>query len=190
MVDFTDEGPSVVVDTVDETGDESVYRCNYLIGADGGRAVGHKLGIKMQGSRNITDMVSVHFSADLSEYWDDRYFACHFINGECGTVFESGAIVPMGPNWGKYSREWVFHFGFAMDDEKRHEEASLVPRIRELLKIPKLEMTAQSEPLGHRGSFGRHLSGGTSFSCRRCREPPSTYNRTGTQHCQDRKSVV
>ena len=141
MVDFTDEGTSVVVNTVDETGNNTVYRCNYLIGADGGRAVGHKLGIKMEGSRNITDMVSVHFSADLSEYWDDRYFACHFINGECGTVFESGAIVPMGPNWGKYSREWVFHFGFAMDDEKRHEEASLLPRIRELLKIPDLEMT-------------------------------------------------
>lgn len=140
MVDFTDEGTSVLVNTADETGDDRVYRCKYLIGADGGRTIGPKLGIKMEGPRNITDMVSVHFSADLSEYWDDRYFACHFINGECGTVFESGAIVPMGPNWGKYSEEWVFHFGFAMDDEKRNEEDALIPRIRNLLKIPDLKM--------------------------------------------------
>lgn len=61
-----------------------LYRCKYLIGADGGRTIGPKLSIKMEGPRNITDMISVHFSTDLSEYWDDRYFACHFINGECG----------------------------------------------------------------------------------------------------------
>lgn len=140
MVDFIDDGSSVLVKIIDGTGHESLYRCKYLIAADGGRTIGPKLGIEMEGPRNITDMVSVHFSADLSEYWDDRYFACHFINGECGTVFESGAIVPMGPNWGKYSNEWVFHFGFAMDDEKRHDEAALIPRIRNLLKIHDLEM--------------------------------------------------
>ncbi|GAD98467.1 hypothetical protein SNOG_04907 [Paecilomyces variotii No. 5] len=98
MLDFTDEGNSVVVRTVDQAGKETVYRCRYMVGADGGRTVSLILGIKMQGPRNITDMVSVHFGADLSEYWDERYFACHFINSECGTVFESGAIVPMGPN--------------------------------------------------------------------------------------------
>lgn len=140
MVDFVDEGSSVVVKTGDDAGNETLYRCKYLIAADGGRTIGPKLGIKMEGPRNITDMVSVHFSADLSEYWDDRYFACHFINGECGTVFESGAIVPMGPKWGKYSEEWVFHFGFAMDDQNRHDEAALIPRIRTLLKIPDLVM--------------------------------------------------
>ena len=142
MTDFTDHGSYVTVDTKDDAGKQIRYRCQYLVGADGGRTVGAKLGVAMQGTRNITDMVSVHFGADLSEYWDDRYFACHFINGECGTVFESGAIVPMGPNWGKQSAEWVFHFGFAFDDEKRHDddESALVPRIRQLLKIPDLDV--------------------------------------------------
>ncbi|KAB8212104.1 FAD binding domain-containing protein [Aspergillus parasiticus] len=140
LVDFTDEGSSVVARVSDEAGLERSYRCKYLIAADGGRTVGPKLGIRMEGLTNITDMVSVHFSADLSEYWDDRYFACHFINGECNTVFESGAIVPMGPNWGKHSKEWVFHCGFAMDDQNRHDDAALIPRIRQLLKIPDLEM--------------------------------------------------
>lgn len=140
MVDFVDEQSSVVVKTVDEAGKETINRCKYMIGADGGRTIGPKLGIEMEGPRNITDIVSVHFGEDLSEYWDDRYFACHFINGECGTVFESGAIVPMGPNWGKHSDEWVFHFGFAMDDDNRHNEEALIPRIRELLKIPSWEI--------------------------------------------------
>ncbi|KAF9887169.1 hypothetical protein FE257_010423 [Aspergillus nanangensis] len=142
MLDFTDDGETVRVDIMDPAGKTITYRCQYMIGADGGRTVGPRLGIEMRGPRNITDMVSVHFSADLSEYWDDRYFACHFINGECGTVFESGAIVPMGPNWGRHSEEWVFHFGFAMDDEARHDESALIPRIRELLKIPDLEINA------------------------------------------------
>ena len=177
MVDFTDEGASVAVKVIDNTGAETVYRCQYLIGADGGRTVGPNLGIKMEGPRDITDMVSVHFSADLSEYWDDRYFACHFINGECGTVFESGAIVPMGPNWGRHSDQWVFHFGFAMDDEKRHEEATLIPRIRELLKIPNLEINmhkishwAIERVLADRYRVGRIILAGDACS----RRPPTT----------------
>ncbi|GKZ39888.1 hypothetical protein AbraIFM66950_001485, partial [Aspergillus brasiliensis] len=140
LMDFTDEGSSVVARVSDNAGLGRLYRCKYLIAADGGRTIGPKLGIKMEGLTNIADMVSVHFSADLSEYWDDRYFACHFINGECNTVFESGAIVPMGPNWGRHSKEWVFHCGFAMDDQNRYDDAALIPRIRQLLKVPDLEM--------------------------------------------------
>ncbi|KAL2836397.1 FAD binding domain-containing protein [Aspergillus pseudoustus] len=138
MLDFVEDDSRVRTTVVNGDGTKTIYRSQYLVAADGGRTVGPKLGIEMRGPRNITDMVSVHFSADLSEYWDDRYFACHFINGENGTVFESGAIVPMGPTWGSSSEEWVFHFGFAMDDEARHDESALVPRIRELLKTPDL----------------------------------------------------
>ncbi|KAI5460728.1 FAD binding domain-containing protein [Mariannaea sp. PMI_226] len=177
MVEFTDEGSGVKVKIVDQEGKETVYRCQYLIGADGGRTIGPQLGIKMEGLTNITDMVSVHFSADLSRYWDDRYFACHFINGECGTVFESGAIVPMGPNWGKHSKEWIFHFGFAMDDEKRHDESALVPRIRELLKIPDLVMDvhkishwAIERVLADRYRVGRVFVAGDAAH----RRPPTT----------------
>lgn len=177
MVDFVDDGTSVVATVVNQTGHETRYRCQYLIGADGGRTIVPKLGIKMEGTKNITDMVTVHFSADLSEYWDDRYFACHFINGECGTVFESGAIVPMGPNWGKYSDQWVFHFGFAMDDEKRHDEDALIPRIRQLLKITDLEMNVHKishwtieKVLADRYRVGRVFLAGDSAN----RRPPTT----------------
>ena len=140
VTNFVDDGTAVVVTVQDSEGKESMYRAQYLVGADGGRTVGHKIGVTMEGRTGITDMVSVHFSADLSEYWDDRFFACHFINGASGTVFESGAIVPMGPTWGRHSEEWVFHFGFDLEDEARFQEEKLIPRIRDLLKIPNLQM--------------------------------------------------
>ena len=54
--------------------------------------------------------------------------------------FESGAIVPLGPTWGKHSEEWVFHFGFELDDVNRFAEENLLPRVRELLKIPDLDI--------------------------------------------------
>lgn len=177
MVEFADEGDTVKVKVIDQEEKETVYRCQYLIGADGGRTIGPRLGIKMEGPTNITDMVSMHFSADLSQYWDDRYFACHFINGECGTVFESGAIVPMGPNWGRHSKEWVFHFGFAMDDDKRHDESALVPRIRELLKLPdlvidvhKVSHWAIERVLADRYRVGRVFLAGDAGN----RRPPTT----------------
>jgi 2,4-dichlorophenol 6-monooxygenase len=140
VTNFVDAGDSVLVTVKDSEGNELNYRCQYLIGADGGRCIGPKIGVVMEGPRGIIDMVSVHFTADLSEYWDDRFFACHFINGSGGTVFESGAIVPMGPTWGRRSEEWVFHFGFDLDDENRFAEDKFMMRIRELLKLPDLEM--------------------------------------------------
>ena len=140
VTSFVDDGESVLVTVQDPSGTESKYRSQYLVGADGGRSIGPKIGVEMEGPTGITDLVSVHFGADLSEYWDDRFFACHFVNGSCGTIFESGAIVPMGPTWGKYNEEWVFHFGFGFDDEARFKEERLVPRIREILKIPGLEV--------------------------------------------------
>jgi 2,4-dichlorophenol 6-monooxygenase len=138
--DFIDEGQSILVTVQDSEGVETQYRCQYLIGADGGRFVGPKIGVEMEGPKGITDMVSIYFKADLSEYWDDRFFACHFINGSCVTVFESGALVPLGPTWGRYSEEWVIHFGFDLDDESRFDEDKLKPRVRALLKLPNLDI--------------------------------------------------
>ena len=102
---------------------------------------------------------------------------CHFINGSCGTVFESGATVPMGPTWGKHCKEWVFHFGFELDDEDRLAEGKLIPRVRELLKIPDLEVEVLrvshwvfERVLADMYSKGRVFIGGDSAH----RRPPTT----------------
>lgn len=140
VVDLIDQGDTVLVSVENDRGILSHHRARYVVGADGGHLVGAKIGVEMKGPTGITEMVAVHFEADLSEYWDDRVFLCYFINGNGGTIFESGAIVPHGPVWGKHCREWVFHFGFDLNDEARNQEERLLARIRETLKIPELEI--------------------------------------------------
>jgi 2,4-dichlorophenol 6-monooxygenase len=176
VVDFVEEADSVLV-TVENKGVQKKYRAQFLVGADGGKFVNPKIGAVLEGPTGIADMVSTHFSADLSEYWDDRYFACHFINGSGGTVLESGAIVPMGPTWGRHSEEWAVHFGFSMDDQHRFEESALLPRIRELLKIPDLEMKVHKishwtleRVLANKFQEGRVFIAGDSAH----RHPPTT----------------
>ncbi|TVY89291.1 2,4-dichlorophenol 6-monooxygenase [Lachnellula willkommii] len=140
VVDFNDDGDSVLVTVQDADGKERKYQAKYLVAADGGKTIGPKIGVEMHGVTGVADMVSTHFSADLSEYWNDKWFACHFINGDGGTVLESGAVVPMGPTWGRKSQEWVCHLGFDVNDKERLDETKLVTRIRDLMKIPNLDM--------------------------------------------------
>ncbi|EXJ79171.1 2,4-dichlorophenol 6-monooxygenase [Capronia epimyces CBS 606.96] len=140
VIDFTDDGDRVSATVKDEDGHEIIYKAKYMVAADGGKSIGPRIGVVMDGPTDIADMVSTHFSADLSEYWDDKWFACHFINGDGGTVLESGAVVPMGPTWGRKSQEWVCHFGFDVEDKQRYDESKLIPRIRNLLKIPDLDL--------------------------------------------------
>jgi 2,4-dichlorophenol 6-monooxygenase len=66
----------------------------------------------------------------------------HFINpeGEKMVNFDCGALVQMGPTWGRGSEEWTLHFGFPVTDTARFDKEALPPRIRQLLKLPDLEM--------------------------------------------------
>jgi 2,4-dichlorophenol 6-monooxygenase len=56
------------------------------------------------------------------------------------TNFDCGVLVQMGPTWGRHSQEWILHFGFDLNDTQRFDEAALVPRLRELLKLPDLDL--------------------------------------------------
>lgn len=66
----------------------------------------------------------------------------HFANpeGEAMANFNFGALVQMGPTWGRHSEEWALYFGFRVGDPQRFAPDTLVPRIRELLKLPDLEV--------------------------------------------------
>jgi len=157
VTDVVDTGNNVLV-TVQRPDQTMVqYRAQYVVGADGGKTVGPKIGVVMEGLTHLDDKVSVHFKADLSEYWDSEFVTSeyisvthriptgrtlidHFINPEGGTITYSGALVVTGPTWGRHSEEWTIHFGHRMDDPERFNEANLVPRLRELLKLPDLEL--------------------------------------------------
>ena len=141
LVDWEETADGVVarVRTVD-SGAEIEVHAQYVIASDGGKTIGPKLGVAMIGPTNMVDMVSTHFAADLSEYADDKSMITFQINPEGEGSWGSGALVKMGPTWDRHSEEWVVHFAFRPDDPERFDEEKIVPRIRELFKLPDLDM--------------------------------------------------
>ncbi len=133
-----DDGVTVAVRNRD-AGEDLTIKARYVIAADGGRTVGPKLGVQMAGPRNMVDMVSTHFSCDLSEHWDDGTLINWFLNPEGADSWGSGVVVQMGPTWGRHSEEFVLHFAFRTDDDERFNEEAIIPRMKELLKLPDIE---------------------------------------------------
>lgn len=121
------------------SGKQMQIHADYLIGADGGKTVGPTLGAKLSGQTDMAHMVTVYFKADLSEWWDDDYsMTTWFVNPDGGS-WASGVLGQLGPTrFGRHSEEWMFHFSFRPDDPARFDETSLLPRMRELLKVPDL----------------------------------------------------
>lgn len=72
VVDFTQREDCVYVTVRDFKGELKDYRAQYLVGADGGKTVGSRIGVKMEGPTQLVDFVSTHFKADLSDYWDGK----------------------------------------------------------------------------------------------------------------------
>ncbi|MCU1691860.1 MAG: aromatic ring hydroxylase [Frankiales bacterium] len=134
----TSEG--VTVQVTDHTkGEDLTVKARYVIAADGGRTTGPKLGVEMAGPTNMLDMVSTHFSCDLSQYWDDGTLINWFLNPEGEHSWGSGVVVQMGPTWGKNSEEFVLHFAYMIDDDERFNEEAIVPRMKTLLRLPDIE---------------------------------------------------
>ncbi len=119
---------------------ELTVRAQYVVAADGGKTVGPLLGIRQRGPSNLGRIVSSHVTADLSPWWDESCLITWFINPGDSGVFGSGAMVPMGPTWGRHSEQWTIHFGFAPDDPATFDEVAVLPRLRALLKLPDLPM--------------------------------------------------
>jgi 2,4-dichlorophenol 6-monooxygenase len=123
------------------TGETYQVRARYMIAADGGRMVGPALGIAMDGVDRLFDMVTCHFAADLSHTIDDDSLMIRwFINPEKGGSWGSGVMVALGPtHYDRHSEEWLLHFAFQPDDPAQFDEDSVVPRLKELLRLPELQ---------------------------------------------------
>ncbi|KAK7415663.1 hypothetical protein QQX98_005695 [Neonectria punicea] len=173
---FHDAGDHVLVHFKDDKGQQSTCRTRYLIGCDGGKTIGQQLGIQMNGPTGLRRIVSAHFKADLSSYWDDRTGIVHFANPEFGLGMRSGSLLPLGPTWGRRSEEWQMHFSIGVNDPQVPREG-VEDRIRKLLKLPQLEMEILSfsnwvleRVLAEKYQQGRVFIGGDSAH----RHPPTT----------------
>jgi 2,4-dichlorophenol 6-monooxygenase len=141
LLTITQDGSGVVA-TVQDRASSTVYevRAQYVIAADGGKTVGEQVGVTLQGQSGLLDMVGCHFKADLSDYVDECCLITWFIDPDGAGAWGSGGLVPMGPTWGRHSEEWQLSFAFAPGDPERFDEDMIVPRLKELLRLPDLDI--------------------------------------------------
>ncbi|WP_018215340.1 FAD-dependent monooxygenase [Salinispora vitiensis] len=138
LVTFAEEGDRVVAQVrAVGTGEVTTVVARYLIAADGGRTVGAALGVQMRGLPGFLDVTTAYFTADLSPWWREGTLLTHFLNPHDPDL--SSNLIEMGPTWGKHCEEWVLHF--PPGDPQRYPAERIVPKIREVLGLPDLELT-------------------------------------------------
>ncbi|WP_432947822.1 FAD-dependent monooxygenase [Kribbella sp. CA-253562] len=172
----TPDGVSAVV--VDQDSGESyTVKARFVVVADGGKTVGPRLGVTMDGPVNLLEMVSTHFSADLSKWWDDECLMTWIIDPEGANSYGTGALVQLGPTWGRHSEEWMLHFTFGPGNPASRDENAIVPKMLDLLKLPDLEVKMHKVShwvleavLADRYRVGRFLLAGDAAH----RHPPAT----------------
>lgn len=179
LIDFRECG-EVVEAYIRDRGTGEIYRvtADYVIAADGGKTIGPALGIALEGPTNLVDVATIYFRADLSRWWmDDHAMTTWFVN-PAGGSWASGVLGKLGPErHGGDSEEWMFHFTFRPDDPVREDDALLIPRMRELLKLPDLDVDPIA--IGHwvvEGVLAEHFRCGRTFLAGDAahRHPPTT----------------
>jgi 2,4-dichlorophenol 6-monooxygenase len=113
-------------------------RARYLLACDGGRTVGPRLGVKLEGPRDLFRIVSVYMSADLSPWARDPDVLIRWLwLPDSGAM---GVLVPMGPlHWGPESEEWVFHLNYENADTRALDDSQVVADMKAALGLPDLD---------------------------------------------------
>lgn len=129
------DGSRAVATVVDKNSGEQ-YRvvADWVLACDGGRTVGAMLGVELQGARELQNEVSLHISADLSQWARDDDVLIRWIWIPERAVLS--VLVPMGPDhWGPQSEEWVFHLNYPSDDPRALDDAKVITDMRDALGI-------------------------------------------------------
>lgn len=139
FVSFEEDGDGIIA-TLKDGSNSALYqvKARYLLACDGGRTVGPQIGITMEGDLAVATNVTVHFSADLSNWARDSEVLIRTIfNPDAGRPC---VLVPVGPDrWGPLSEEWVLHFISFPGDHKQYDEQTCLALMRESLGLPDLE---------------------------------------------------
>lgn len=135
LVDFEQAADHVLARVRDiASGETYTVRASYMLACDGGRTVGPKLGIELEGMRDLAKEVSIYMSADLSKWARDPDVLIRWI-----WLPETAALsvlVPMGPkHWGPNSEEWVFHLNYPHEDPRALDDSRVEADMRSALGI-------------------------------------------------------
>ena len=139
LVDFAQDAEGVTATVLDkDSGGRYVVRARYLLACDGGRTVGPRLGVELEGPRDMFRVVSVYMSADLSRFARDPDVLIRWLwLPDLGLM---GTLVPMGPDhWGPESEEWVFHLNYENQDTRALDDAQVVENMKLALGLPDLD---------------------------------------------------
>jgi 2,4-dichlorophenol 6-monooxygenase len=139
LLDLEQDAEGVTALVRDKSADRQfTVRSRYVLACDGGRTVGRRLGITLEGPRDVMRIVSVYMSADLSRWACDPDVLIRWLwFPALGTL---GTLVPMGPHrWGPDSEEWVFHLNYDTADTRALDDARVVADMKEALGLPELE---------------------------------------------------
>ncbi len=119
------------------SGREYRVRCEYLLGADGGRLVASLIGVQYEGLGVVTQTATLHVSADFSGWAKDPDVLIRWIfSPQAGVLV---VMVPMGPErWGPDSEEWVVHLNYPVDCAR--SDAEVEADVRNALGIGDLDM--------------------------------------------------
>jgi len=139
LVDIEQDAGGVTAVVRDKiAGTDTLVRARYVLACDGGRTIGRRLGIELQGARDVMRIVSVYMSADLSRWAHDPDVLIRWLwVPHRGTM---ATLVPMGPDhWGPESEEWVFHLNYENDDTRAIDDAQVVADMKDTLGLPDLD---------------------------------------------------
>jgi 2,4-dichlorophenol 6-monooxygenase len=145
LVDLKQDDEGVTATVLDrKNGETYLVRSAYLLGADGGRTVADLTGITIRNLTTIRKVVSLHISADLSEYFDDPGPMIRWVfNPEYGESLNfGGVLIEMGPDhWGHRSEEWTLSIPSATGDPATMSPEDLAEMAGNVLGIPDFNPT-------------------------------------------------
>jgi 2,4-dichlorophenol 6-monooxygenase len=122
------------------TGEQLFVRCDYLLGADGGRCCAGQIGVQYEGLGVVTQTATLHVTADFSPWASDPDVLIRWIaSPQSGSLI---VMVPMGPErWGPDSEEWVIHLNYPADDPRAQSDERVEADVRGALGLPDAPMT-------------------------------------------------
>jgi 2,4-dichlorophenol 6-monooxygenase len=122
-----------------DTGEQLFVRCDYLLGADGGRSCAGQIGVRYEGLGVVTQTATLHVTADFSPWASDPDVLIRWIaSPQTGSLI---VMVPMGPErWGPTSEEWVIHLNYPVDDPKAQSDERVEADVRDALGLPDVPM--------------------------------------------------
>lgn len=143
-----EQGDGGVVATVTDrtSGESGRLRARYVVAADGGKTLERLLGVKMVGPAPFVDVVSLTFRADVSDYLqEDNSVIRLFLQPAPDGSVRRFSIVAAGPDvWDRRCTHWRSGVILPVGSElhpNRYTEQEAIRDLRQLLKLPDLEIT-------------------------------------------------